>query len=899
MAKKLETGDMVYDALTAFLGGVNSGLNPILLRRDQLAFATNATVRGGYISSRPPYRKLTFVFDPPTIQDAFETNFFQGATTYRPDFGNHLLLASISGAIYKLVIAGNTVTVTDVSIAGDPNPALTSQVWMWQGEKWVIINNGINLPLIFDGTVLRRSYGPSQLLAEATAAVPASPPPIGDIVTLTLVAPYTGPFNIPVQFNNAFYEAKSVASTGYPAILTNNGETPGTIVPAGTPIYSIPGLLGYLADPAPFTGLNQLDFDSGDTFAPASSVCSAAARGKLNFFILPASSQSLVPGGAVCDSTSGTSGYNCIANNPFTIFVGGYVFDVYTACRSGSGATDWIRFQASWTVEPSPVPFFQQLPPGTPMYLGSSTAPTTLIGNTVADYVVPAVGADVDIFIDRAYTGAADNAVWVNLKPYFISPAPNPIPSATLFLLNLSDKPQTPAVNYDFSSPLPITSVPEFPPGRMGAYGMGRNWMSLTDGISFIAGNIVGGEAGTQAESLRDSVLKTTENDYLDTGSFRLPSSGDVITAMTFTTTLDTSLGQGPLQVFTATNAFSVNAPVDRTEWQNLEFPILTQSLIGIGALAQQSLFAVNSDSFFRSLVGWYSLIQARRNVSEQWGNTPMTREMERVLNQESKPLLPYVSGCQFDNRALFSAVPQSTGQGVASVAIVAMNLDPFSSLASKSPPVYDGVWQNLNTLQLLRAVIDSVDRAFAFAVNSETHRIELWELLGSSNVGEVYTPATDRTLFDNDGTEDTRIEWSFETSVMLKEVAGMPLLKLEGGEIYVEDVVGEVDVTVQWKPDSYPCFTDWIKFSICAQKATTAEPNLKPGFKSKAGFGEPPSDCDPYSNTQLRFGHRFQLKFLFRGHLRFLGCKIGASIQPELPLAKPECRPQGTTPES
>src|SRR3990167_11064310 len=99
---------------------------------------------------------------------------------------------------------------------------------------------------------------------------------------------------------------------------------------------------------------------------------------------------------------------------------------------------------------------------------------------------------------------------------------------------------------------------------------------------------------------------------------------------------------------------------------------------------------------------------------------------------------------------------------------------------------------------------------------------------------------------------------------------------------MYVEDVVGDVDVTVQYRPDSYPCFKDWIKFSICAEQGTTGTPDVKPGYKSKAGFGEPPSVCDEYTGENLKFGHRFQLKFIFRGHLRFLGCKIGASVQPE-----------------
>ena len=921
-----QNGELVYDALTAFLGGVNSGLNPILLRKDQLAFATNATVRGGYIGPRPPYRKMTLVFDPSTIQDAFEQGFFQGATTYRPDFGNHLLLDSTSGAIYKCVISGTTITVTDVSIVGDPNPATTGQVWMWQGEKWVIINNGTSLPIIFDGVSCRRSYGASVVLGTATAFVPASPPPIGETVLVTLTAPYTGPFNVPVQFNGAFYQTIANAGTTptYDVTLTNisvpsyktngNGviETHvGDNVPVGTTISVENQLVAAVSAPGVF--------NTPTTFPPEAPT-TPGNPGLLGSVTLN-TVEGIVPGNTVLVILAVGAGTNSDPNCVSLVsnfFRGIYVTSVDSASKTitgimgsgcGYGLSDGssvisTNFTSLTVDSPTSHAYYVGVESYTGYVINSKPWLSVPIGKTTAAFVNPAVGASVVIKLDVPYTGANGQLVTIGDAHYLISNVPT-VPGMLITMVNLSDEPQTPAVNY--TNPSDITSVPEFPAGRMGAYGMGRNWMSLPDGISFMAGNIVGGEAGTQAENYRDSILKTTENDYLDTGTFRLPSAGDVITAMTFTTTLDASLGQGPLQVFTATNAFSVNAPVDRVTWQSLTFPILTQSLIGIGALAQQSMFAVNSDTFFRSLVGWYSLIQARRDISEQWGNTPMTREMERVLNQEDKSQLAYVSGIQFDNRALFSAVPQPTGRGVTSVALVALNLDPISSIGGKSPPIYDGSWTGLNTLQLLRAVVDSKDRAFAFVQNVTDQKIEIWELLSTTDVGDSYSVQSERVIFDNNGTTDTRIEWSFETSVLLKEQPGMPLLKLEGGEMYVEDMVGEVDVTVQYKPDSYPCWVPWKRFSLCAERATTDDPNLKPGFKAKAGFGEPPlkeivngaevTYCDPYSKQQLRLGHRFQLKFLFRGHLRFLGCKIGASIQPELPLAKPECRPQGTTP--
>ena len=49
----------LYDAVGPFSFGMNAGLLPSQLSHDQLAYATNATVRGGYASPRSPNRRIT------------------------------------------------------------------------------------------------------------------------------------------------------------------------------------------------------------------------------------------------------------------------------------------------------------------------------------------------------------------------------------------------------------------------------------------------------------------------------------------------------------------------------------------------------------------------------------------------------------------------------------------------------------------------------------------------------------------------------------------------------------------------------------------------------------------------------------------------------------------------
>lgn len=1017
MPDKPFTNGTEYEALTAFFGGVNSGLNPLLLQKDQLAFATNTTVRGGFITHRPPYRKLTLdfvdtgaaspiitlktlsnnvspatvtlgavgevttiptlpislehegVYEVPaigdssileltgyysghvgdnltynvagiiivfevlaftvapttTLQDSFELGYYQGGVPYRPDFGNHSLMAAISGKLFKLAISENTAVITDVSVPGDPSPALLTQSWLWQAEKWVIWQDGLSLPVFYNGVTSRRSLGPSQLLGTTTAIVPANVPAIGATTTVTLTTPYIGPVGVPVSFNNALYQATGqVTSVGVPAqpaqpgqpatppvpigtpnytaILTNRGgATPGTVPPIGSEIYVRPNTPGkVLATPTPTVVAfgTSIKFNLSSVFW-------------IRFHTVPAHGfgPSFVPA-------------TVVANNDITVQTNLGTRRLRPTSVSGHQVTACQVLTAPNPSFPAlavgecgiPIDFNPASIIGNIVTNEGTTSPNVLAHTTLAPFTNPVNGDGVLVTVNDNYLGGFVNyPVWILDDQYDLTepiidqaytagtpaspghPAiPAIPPSTTLYLVNLNDTPGGLYVVGD-----QITSVPELPTGRMGCYVMGRNWMSLVDGISFIAGNIVGGEAGTQAESYRDAVLHTTENDYLDTGTFRLPGSGDVITALLATANLDASMGQGALIVCTANSIFTCNAPVDRTTWQALTFPILAQTLLGSGALAQQSTFPVNSDTFMRAIDGWRSYKIARRNFSEEWGNTPITREMERVFNLEDKTLIPYVSGILFDNRVLFGARPQSTASGISSTVTVALNFDPVSSIAGKSPPIYDGAWGNLNVLQFMRAVVDSVDRAFAFAANRDTNRIELWELLPQSVMDDRLPPSL-RVLADIDGATETPITWNFETSVLFKETPGRPLLQLLNGEIRVSDVVGNVDFQVWYKADNYPCWTKWHLWSICATVAPNDESNLKPGYNPRMGLGEPKVRdvvdgvevmyCDEFTQRPLREGYVFQFKISIRGHCKFIGMTVAAVRMPEPSFAKPIC---------
>lgn len=424
------------------------------------------------------------------------------------------------------------------------------------------------------------------------------------------------------------------------------------------------------------------------------------------------------------------------------------------------------------------------------------------------------------------------------------------------------------------------TPLGALPPGRMGVYGMGRNWICLVDGKQFIASDLVGGSSGTVANDYRDAVLQVTENQYLaGGGNFTVPGSVGEIQAMIFSATLDASLGQGPLQVFTNNTVFSCQTPVDRLTWQDVTNPILTESLIAFGGEGQNCTVNVNGDIMFRSIDGFRSLILARREFST-WGNVPISREVEPILNRDSPDLLQYGSAIVFDNRLLFTTMPVLTAnQGIYSQGLIALNFDAISTLRGKAPAVYDGLWTGLNVLKLIYGKFLGVDRCFAFTLNTISNQIELYEILKSS----------DSANLDNDLFQVTQV---FETPILFNDSNSQQrnYKRLTDGEIYVDQLPAGQTITfkVEYKPDNYPCWTLWNQWTECVGSDGTAS---LPQFRPRMGLGQPSAtDCDPTTNRPMREGYYFQLRITIIGDCVVTGGRFGAVTAPEPQFAQPSC---------
>jgi hypothetical protein len=135
---------------------------------------------------------------------------------------------------------------------------------------------------------------------------------------------------------------------------------------------------------------------------------------------------------------------------------------------------------------------------------------------------------------------------------------------------------------------------------------------------------------------------------------------------------------------------------------------------------------------------------------------------------------LLFGSAVVFNNRLLLTANPQATALGVFHDKLIALNLDPVSSLRAKAPPAYDGVWTGLNILQVMRGKFVGRDLCFAFCLSADLTAIELWEIQATEGPN---SGITETTLDFQSGTlnfyqDDPRIR---------------DCLRLLDGEIYVD----------------------------------------------------------------------------------------------------------------
>lgn len=874
-----------------FLGGADSGIDPHLLPAGKLAWLQNGTVRGGFTSPRPKFVTLNFNGAPAVIAAA-KAGLFQGAAFYAPNPTSVLksgtLFASISGRLFAFTpdtATGCTVTEWTPTT---PNSTTATQAWLGQAENYLIVQDGSTAnPMVFDGNSTTRSPSTQQLVATFLSTSPSVLPAIGSTIQISTVNDLTAAipaqyYNIPVALFGSVPAGSPQAFLGLlsltvvPVTNDNYGATlasiTGTVVTAGSVIYNRITTFDQTPQSTVVGGGFPVSFGTSLTISTADAFTAQSNAG----FVLNSMTASMTvaewkvpvgaPYGTAAQATgrtttviSGIITSTMVSAGSFQVPAGS---DPYGTGSRVNGMTLKYLFQSG-------TPTYSYSPIGTlAPYSGGSSY--SLLANTPKPVVLAASGSYPSGNAQNATVFVGTNAADPGSNAQMTIASFTPSGSVSYFLTNETVTPVA-------LTGMQLKTLIGIPCGQAWAYSQGRLWTSLPDGFSFVAGDIVGGSSGTSANKFKDAILYTMSNTLLSNGgTFSTPGNNGEIRAMRPAPTLDASLGQGPLQVFTTQSVFSCDAPADIATWADVTSPIVTESLIGSGALSQYSTILVNGDILFRSQDGIRSLTLSRLDFNK-WANTPISREVGRVIDNDNPVLLDNSTACLFDNRILFGASPVQTPNGVTYNTTIAINLDTVSNLQEKAPPVYDGAWDGLNVLQYVTGVFGNRVRCFAFVSDGT-----------SIGVTEIYTSAQGQ---DIPNTLKTTYQLESKALFVENEATGTyDLLRLEDGEVYVKDISGLVTFQVDFRHDYDPQWRPWYGWSV-----DNTSGNLP--YKTRMGLGPPIGDLGSTSEEQNRDGYDFQFRMTVTGSCKFMGMMAKVSIVPQSEFAKPLTTSANPTP--
>lgn len=418
-------------------------------------------------------------------------------------------------------------------------------------------------------------------------------------------------------------------------------------------------------------------------------------------------------------------------------------------------------------------------------------------------------------------------------------------------ITNTAVAPGTPGIN-------------EIPAATAMAYYQGRLWYAQQRQVS--AGDIVGGPSGTAGNQFRDAILNVTENPLVVGGDgFTVPSNAGNIRGLSFLATLDTTLGQGNLMVFTRKSIYSLYVPITRANWiaaNSSNAPLMTIVQITNGSVNDRSIVSVNGDLFYQSLEpSIRSLISALRYF-QQWANPPTSSNENRILEFVDRGLMHFSSGIEFDNRLLQLTLPTQKPQGVIHQAVLPLDFTPLSTLQKQLPPTWEGHYEGLDFLHLLQMDFGGRQRAFGIVLSRLDQSIQLWEL-------------TNAERFENG---DNRVEWQIEFPAYTWGDE-TKLKKLVGAELWIDSIYGTVEFTLEYRPDSDVCWKPWKSWKVCSAK-NSCEDVKNPVCYPLTGYGEsyrstqtipnpPDENCESATGRPAYIAYQIQPRLTVKGWCR------------------------------
>ena len=827
---------------------MDANSSPSLLQPNQSAFLGNISLRGDYASTRPPFVSRILNFDNAQTESNF-SGMFQGACFYEAlnDETQNSLIVSVAGRTFRIFVGNGFLTEeitpgpSEIVTANFTVPALHGSVVIdVTSETAFSIGQDI---LIDGGSYAITALGADQLTCTYNGGALNT----GWVIVATTV--------ITDNSLNPIYAS-------IPETVLATFTVP---APAGAVTISVPSS-------TPFTPAEILIIDSGNY-----TVNSTGAGSITVTYNSGAAHATVAATTPILDHTSAPINYSLLETVTYDFIVPPLNGTVTIAVPSETAFSinqNIIIGGESFKVTNIPTPGYITIKfTGGTYHVISGMAITDSSGNT--------------IYYTDTNPSNADMVFWYQGENYAFGLCEN---QGTLI--------------FDGSSlRRAIQANQELPSSYVGVYAWGRNWLAQVNGHRFIASDLVGDPSGSPSLVYVDAILKMTENNLLNGGgAFSIPANLGQITAMGTLSQLDSSLGIGPILVGTTKSIFSVQAPVDRTTWQNLTYPIQSIALQGAGPTGPRSMLAVNSDSWFRALDGERSLVAARRDFLSNRSNTPNSIEMSPVFNSDEQGLLFYASVASFDNRIFCTASPNKTAYGVVHQGLVSLNQDAISGIATKNnPPVWEGLWTGLNVFQILTGNINGVEHFYAFVLNAN-NGIDLWELLPEAQT-ETYD-----VLDTISGGVETLTKTPIESWIDSRSMSfGDPfqLKKLIMGELYLDNIVDDVTIAIYFKPDQYPLWTLWTTIHVCANVSQCSFSGNVGGtcvvwgtqfkqYGARLTLPRPSETCNNITGKPMNLGYEFQTRLEITGSCRIRKFKTHADMVQD--AMEGECPPDRVT---
>ena len=395
---------------------------------------------------------------------------------------------------------------------------------------------------------------------------------------------------------------------------------------------------------------------------------------------------------------------------------------------------------------------------------------------------------------------------------------------------------------------------------------------------------------------------------WAEGGAFATPAMMGNITGMKVMPQIGSNLrAQGMLVVLTSNGAFAMDVSLPRAQWATSQ--IQTISLLGRGCTSPYLALA-NSELWFRSHDGWAFYSNSQSEFARYFSLRKLSREVNKWVSNDTPWLKQFASTMFFNNYLISTVSPQTfRATGVEGLnryhrGMVVLDLDISSSPSPDAQLTFrwNGLWTGFRPTQLLSAYILNEKRGFGFSFDTD-------------NKNRLYEITTSHT--DDYGVNGTVPIESFFTSGrydFAQTGASNKFLRkrITGGEMWLSEIKGEVTSKVEFRPDSYQC---WSELKVpttygcnpCSPVVTNeCYPRRGGDTYKRYKFNSPdPTECNTISEIPVIEGSEFQLKISLTGASTVDRVRIMANIKNmedspigDCPESDQECPEIGCCPE-